>query len=204
MVPYAFILERNAGFFFLFPFVPFVHCRAVSDSTSIQGVRLKETVGERHCFWQEAMLAELVVYLDPPSWPWAGHLTWASEGFSQYRAAGGLRWAILIPKEKRSLVISQNECCDRLTRNSSTQNRKFLTSLCEFSLVFESEANTGKVTLVPPVLPALALGAKQWLFQIFISNPVCRLCVFPLLGGRLSRGQDAKGSFVFITSCFLW
>lgn len=53
---------------------------------------------------------------------------------------------ILIPKEKRSLVITQNGCCDRLTRNSSTQNRKFLTSLCEFSLVFESEANTGKVT----------------------------------------------------------
>lgn len=31
-------------FFFFFSF-PFVHCRVVSDSTSIQGVRLKETVG---------------------------------------------------------------------------------------------------------------------------------------------------------------
>lgn len=176
----------------------------MSDSASIQGVRFKETVGERYCFCQEATLAEFVVYLDPPSWPWADHLAWASEEFShQCRAGGGLGWAILTPKEKRSLAITKSFCCDRLTWNSPTHNRTFLTSLCESFLVFESEANTGKVTLVPPVSPALAPGAKQWPFQIFISNQ-CQLFVFPLLGGRPSRGQDAEGSFVFITSCFLW
>ena len=53
------------GFFFFFFSFPFIHCGAVSDSASIQGVKFKEAVGERDCFWQEAMLAELVVYLGP-------------------------------------------------------------------------------------------------------------------------------------------
>lgn len=44
IAPYAFISERNAGFFF-----SFIHCRAVSDGVSIRVARVKETVGERHC-----------------------------------------------------------------------------------------------------------------------------------------------------------
>lgn len=44
IAPYAFISERNAGFFF-----SFIHCRAVSDGVSIEVVRFKETVGARYC-----------------------------------------------------------------------------------------------------------------------------------------------------------
>lgn len=84
-------------------------------------------------------------------------------------------------------MITQNGCCDRLTRNSSTRNRKFLTSLCEFSLVFESEANTGKVTLVPPVLPALALRAKLTIPDFHLKTSASIVCL-PAAGRQAERG----------------
>lgn len=87
----------------------------------------------------------------------------------------------------------------------SPLNRKLLNSLCETSPPPPSRVSQAPraVTLVPPGSPALALRAKQWLFKIFTSKTMPTVCL-PAGGcrGRLSREQDAEGSFVFITSFF--
>lgn len=160
----------------------------MSYSASIQGVRFKETVGERCCFCQKATLAEFVVYLDPLSWPWAGHLTWASEGFShQCRAGGGLRWATVTPKEKRSLAITKSFCCDRLTWNSPTQNRTFLTSLCEsfFGVWVRSkyrQSYTGSSSLT-----SIGSGRKAVTVPDFHLKPVPTVCL-PAAGWQAEQG----------------
>lgn len=53
--------------------------------------------------------------------------------------------------------------------------------------MFESEANTGKVTLVPPVLPALALRAKLTIPDFHLKTSASIVCL-PAAGRQAERG----------------
>lgn len=62
------------------------------------GMRFKETVGDRHCLWQEAVLTGLMVHHS------LGQVTWPQpqrDSAHQGGATGGLGWAALTPKEKK-------------------------------------------------------------------------------------------------------
>lgn len=119
MVPYAFILERNAFFFFLS-----LYGLQGRVSMSIQRVRFKQTVGERHYLWQEAVLPELVVHLGPPTWPWAGHLTWASEELSLTQSC---RWLRVSCSDTQRIKTPCNYQ-ELLLRQAHTEGTSWLTS----------------------------------------------------------------------------